>query len=522
MIARRLSTLLSFPLVLGIPAGAQGAPAKNRPNIVLLVVDDWGWQDTSVPFGPSPTPLNSHFRTPHMERLASQGVLFTQAYAAPVCSPSRVSLLTGQSPVRHHVTNWTLRGETSGETPTLKAPADWKREGLQPGGATLASLLTAGGYATIQVGKAHFGGLDTPGADPRNLGFTQKIAGHAAGHPGSYQGEQCFGNQPPGTWTPPYGVPDLTSYHKTPTHLTDALTQEACQALEAPVKKGQPFFLYFAHYAVHTPLQEHRPLIDHYRGKVFPGTDLPIPEAEARYASMVEGVDRSLGALMSHLERLGIAQNTLIILTSDNGGLDAVSRGVVPGMQEGHAHNAPLREGKGSAYEGGIRVPLFVAFGAPAPAHPAQAKLRLTAGRREERPVIIEDLFPTVLSVAGLKPPAAHPVDGVSLLGPVLRERLLLFHYPHVWGPRTGGYSPHTSLRKGDWKAIYFFETRRWELYNLRDDLGETRNLAAAEPKRLSELAADMRRQHAKLGAQYPQNKATSRPEEPVWPPVLR
>jgi len=506
-------------------------PAKRRsaqpPNIVLFLVDDMGWQDTSVAFHEERTPFNDHFRTPNMERLAQRGVCFTNAYSAAVCSPTRTSIMLGQNPVRHHVTNWTLLPgkDQSGETARLRSPRGWQLNGLQPEAVTLPLLLRRAGYRTIHCGKAHWGVHGTPGSDPCNFGFDVNIAGHAAGAPGGYQGQANYGNDENGAYTPPWGVPGLEKYHGTETHLTDALTIEALAEIDASVAAGRPFYLYLAHYVVHVPIQEHRPYVDRYRGARYAGTGGAIPECEACYASMVQGMDASLGSILDKLEALDVARNTLVVFYSDNGGLSAHQRGTTPRGTDENTHNWPLRDGKASAYEGGTRVPAIMAW-AGAGDSEQQRRVPIKAGWRCDTPIICEDLTPSLLHWAGaddlLGELAAVDgrnltpfLDGASATDP---ERALLFHYPHQWGPGVGGYQPHSAIRIGNWKAIYFYDPRTWELYDLSQDLGETRNLAATHPAVLRRLAARMRALHGQLGAQYPTLKTTGEPEPPAWP----
>jgi arylsulfatase A-like enzyme len=499
-----------------------------HPNIILFLIDDMGWQDTSVPFHTERTPFNDHFRTPNMERLARNGVCFTNAYSAAVCSPTRTSLMTGQNPVRHHVTNWTLlpNKDQSGETERLRAPRDWRVNGLQPDMTTLPVLLRRAGYRTIHCGKAHWGVHGTPGSDPRNLGFDVNIAGHAAGAPAGYQGQKFYGNDENGAYTPPWGVPGLEKYHGTDTHLTDALTTEALAEIDKSVAANTPFYLYMAHYVVHTPIQEHRPYVDQYRGKRYAGTDIAIPEAEACYASMVHGMDVSLGAILEHLRTLNVARNTLVVFYSDNGGLSAHARGVTPRGTGANTHCWPLREGKGSAFEGGTRVPAIVTWADPDVTTAVQQRVAVHGGSRCDVPIICEDVVPSILHWAGANhlAPELPGLDGRDFT-PLLAggtaadpDRAFLFHYPHRWGPPGYGYQPHSAIRVGEWKAIYLYEPRKWELYNLRQDLGETQDLAAAEPDKLRCLAARMRQLHSELGAQYPTAKATGAAEPPAWP----
>jgi arylsulfatase A-like enzyme len=505
-------------------------PAKQeqRPNIILFLIDDMGWQDTSVPFHTDPTPFNQHFRTPNMERLANSGIRFTQAYAAPVCSPTRTSIMTGQSPVRHHVTNWTLfpDKDQSGETERLKAPTEWRKEGIQPEDLTLPQLLKEQGYYTIHCGKAHWGTHGTPGSDPVALGFDLNIGGHAAGAPGHYHGEENYGNKPGDIRSTPWGVPGLEQYHGTNTHLTDALTIEASKALEAAVGRNQPFYLYMAHYTVHTPIQSHDPYVENYRNQRYSGTDIEIPEVEALYASMVEGMDHSLGQILEKVEELGVAEDTLVIFASDNGGLSAHARGTTPRNTGKDTHNWPLKAGKGSAYEGGTRIPFIISWVNPNRSNALQKQFQFGDGTTSAVPVISEDYFPTICALAGAEIPIDYKdkVDGVDLTGFLkaqphnLDERILLFHYPHVWGPQGLGYEPHSAIRKGDYKAIYFYEPRRWELYNLKEDLGEEQDLALSDPDQLKLLADLLKNEFESLGAQFPLNKETGEPEPPVWP----
>ncbi len=511
--------------------------AAERPNIVVFLVDDLGWQDTSVAFGPEPTPQNAHFHTPHLEQLAAHGVRFTQAYACTVCSPTRTSLMTGRNAARHGVTNWTLYAdrETSATTPRLEAPSHWRREGLQPPATTLPQLLCdERGYRTIHVGKAHWGAFGTPGADPRNLGFDVNIAGHSAGAPGHYHGEQNYGNQAPHEYTPPWGVPGLSSYHGSSTHLTDALTVEANRAVADAVAAGQPFFLYMAHYAVHAPIQPHHRFTSRYADQMYQGTEIRIPVAEVNYASMVEGVDASLGAILKQLEDLGVARQTIVLFLSDNGGLTRHARGTTALGTGRDTHCWPLREGKGSAYEGGTRVPMVLAWAKPDAQEVLQQQLPIAAASVCTAPVIVEDVVPTVLHWAGDATLAARlpDCDGVDFTPAVLGEsaftaraeqRPLVFHYPHQWsGSIEGGYQPHSSIRQDGWKAIYFYEGQRWELYNLRDDIGESDNRAAEDPQRLEQLAAMLKSELQRMGALWPVNRHTGQPEPLRLPDEIR
>ena len=287
---------------------------SSKPNIIMFLVDDMGWQDTSVPFWNKITKLNKKYVTPNMERLAREGMKFTQAYATPVCTPTRVSLISGMNAARHRVTSWTLRRDTDMVKPPkgLKLPK-WNLNGAQPTDSInqsvhitpLPQILKDNGYFTIHTGKAHFGTIGTPSADPTTLGFEINIAGHAAGAPGSYYGTKNFENtkRKEAIWN----VPGLEKYHGQDIFLTEAITKEAILAMDVAINKEAPFYLYMAHYAVHTPIQGDSRFEQKY-------LDKGLHPKEAKYASMIEGMDKSLGDLMNHLDKKGIADNTIILL----------------------------------------------------------------------------------------------------------------------------------------------------------------------------------------------------------------
>lgn len=465
--------------------------ADAQPNILFILADDMGWQDTSVPFGPKPTPFNERYRTPALKQLAGSGMKFTQAYACAVCSPTRVSLFTGQNQARHGVTQWTyLSGEAPSSDlphPTL-SPADWNFNGLQPKRGlahsvsvqTLPELLKQAGYRTLHFGKGHLGAADTPGADPKRFGFDVRIGGRDAGGCGSYHGSQNFGakKHPQGPWR----AWDLDKYFGQDIHLTEALTREAAREIRVAVKANQPFFCYFAHYAPHTPIEPDERFAERYR-------EAGLDETEAAYASLIEGVDKSVGDLLALLEELEIADKTLVVFTSDNGGLSHDRRSMSPP----HTHNRPLSSGKGAHHEGGIRVPLLVRW-------PGAAKPNSVC----EVPVIIDDWFPTLCDVVGTQPPNA--LDGINLK-PLLAgktsaskfDRPLVWHFPNFWGPlgRPGpvkgpGMGPSSTIRQGDWKLIYYHDGSRFELFNLKADLGEARNLADKHPQQVARLARQL------------------------------
>lgn len=497
-----MNSLASRPalaLLLALAACSTPEVARERgPNIVLFVVDDLGWQDASLALAPERTPFNERYRTPHLEALAARGVSFTNAYAAsPVCTPTRTSILTGQLPARTRITNWTLEGDMSTQHATLAAP-DWNYNGLSDDPnldhswctATLPALLVDAGYTTIHIGKAHFGARHQPGADPTRLGFEINLAGHAAGGPGSFLGTQNYS----AAWrsgSEVWDVPDLEAYHGTDTFLTEALTLEAERVVDQALSSGKPFFLHLAHYAVHVPFARDERLIATYE-------QAGLDQLEAQYAAMVEGVDHSLGRILARLAERGELENTVVIYVSDNGGLSAYGRGGEP-----HTHNAPLRSGKGSAYEGGVRVPLVIAGPLVADAQ---------RGSRSDYIALTTDLFPTTLAAAGLDAllwEGRDDLDGEDL-GPVLHGRRrhptrpILWHYPHQWGAAGPGIEPYSALRRGRWKLIHFYADGRRELYDLAADLGEQHDVAQAQPQVADELERRLGEHLQAAGAQTP------------------
>lgn len=479
--------------------------AQNKPNIVLFLVDDMGWQDCSVPFWTKITAWNKKYRTPNMERLAKEGLKFTDAYANPVCSPSRISLMTGMNAARHKVTNWTLRKDTTVDAADslLNSPA-WNINGMSPiqginhtvYATPLPLLLKDAGYYTIHCGKAHFGAMATPAADPINIGFNINIAGHAAGGPGSFLGEEYYGNEKD-KYKEPWGVPGLQAYYETNTFLTEALTIEALKALEKPVSDKKPFFLYMSHYAVHIPYAADKRFIQKY-------LDGGLPEKEAQYASLIEGMDKSLGDIMNFLKEKGIEKNTIIIFMSDNGGFSQSPR-----AGAAHTQNSPLKAGKGSVYEGGIREPMLVKW-------PGVVK----PGSVTDQYLIIEDFFPTILEIAGIKNyKTVQPVDGISFVSLLKNKkqknnsRPLIWHFPNKWIAKDEyGINYRSAIRQGNWKLIYNMKTGTNELYNLKTDIGEQTDLSSAYPEKTRQLAALLSQKLKTYNAQMPVYKVTGKP----------
>lgn len=479
---------------------------NTRPNIIYFLVDDMGWQDTSLPFWKEKTPLNERCHTPNMERLASEGMMFTQAYATPVSSPTRVSLLTGMNAARHRVTNWTLEKNksTDRKSDVLDFP-EWNVNGIaQVPNITatyevtpLAQILKNSGYHTIHCGKAHWGAIDTPGESPYHLGFEVNIAGHAGGGLASYLGEQNFGNRTDGKPSPLQAIPGLKDYWGKDIFATEALTIEAMKALDKAKRYDQPFFLYMSHYAIHVPVDKDMRFYQKYR-------DAGLSEKEAGYASLIEGMDKSLGDLMDWLEKNDLDKNTIIVFMSDNGGLSSEDYWRDTPL---HIHNAPLNSGKGSMYEGGIREPMIVKWAG-----------KVKAGTRNNEYTIIEDHFPTLLEMAQVKSyKTKQPVDGKSFMPMLLgnktnyNKRALYWHFPNLWGNDGPGIGTTSAIRKGDWKLVYYYETGKRELFNVTNDIGETRDLAASNPQLVKKLSKELGNHLRKVKAQRPSFKSTGK-----------
>lgn len=508
-----------FPIVILWLVALQSWAMGKQPNIVVFLVDDMGMMDTSVPFltdesgQPKRYPLNDHYRTPSMERLASQGIRFNQFYAMSVCSPTRISIMTGQNAARHRATNWiNPKTDNAGEF----GNPDWNWAGLKPDDVTLPGVLRGAGYRTIHVGKAHFGPEEHPGEEPLNLGFDVNVAGAAFGAPGSYYGEKNYGH---GTKRSHHAVPHLEAYHGTETFLSEALTLEANKQVTAAVESDEPFYLYFAHYAVHGPFNSDARFAANYKasGKSASGQ---------AFATLIEGMDKSLGDLLDHLNKLGIAEDTLVLFLGDNGS-DAPL-----GHQHAVACAAPLRGKKGAHYEGGMRVPFIAAWAKPNPDNAHQAKLTIPQGRIHSQIASVEDLFPTLLQFTETESPSGHAVDGAAmqtlLTGQIddSRPEEFLMHYPH--GKHRSNY--FTSWRNGDWKVIYHAlpeETatggaiqsagKHYELFNLRADPFESTDLSEKEPEQLKTMMRELAKQLEMHEAVYPVD-ASGNELKPVVP----
>lgn len=470
--ASRLSALL-FLLAALLPIVSMAAPAK--PNVVLILTDDLGWTDLAC-FG------SDFYETPHLDRLAREGMRFTQNYSAcTVCSPTRSALMTGKYPARLHITDW-IPGRMP-DNPKLLVP-DWTKQ-LPLEETCIAKVFQSAGYATASMGKWHLG--DEP-YFPEKHGFDVNVAGLNAGSPPTYFA--------------PYGIATLPE-GKPGEYLTDRLGVEAAKFIE--VKQDKPFFLYLPHFAVHTPIQGKPDLVEKYRRKLKPG----LRHTNVTYAAMIESLDAAVGRVLTKLDELKLADHTIVAFTSDNGGL--ITRGTTT--------NAPLRLGKASAYEGGVRVPAIVRW--PGVTQP---------GSTNNTPVITMDWFVTLLEAAGLKTPpvtsstGASGRDGVSLV-PLLRgtgtlpARDLFWHYPHHQHYQLGGAMPYGAIRSGDFKLVEHYNDMRVELYNIREDIGEQRDLAAALPDKTKELRARLHAWRAEVGAQMPTPNPAHDPARPEYTP---
>ena len=481
-----------FTLLSLIGLSISEAEPNKKPNILVFLVDDMGLMDTSVPFltdgkgQPKKHPLNKLYRTPCMEDLASRGTRFETFYANSVCSPTRISIMTGQSSARHHTTQW-IRSENNNRGP--QGPPNWQWEGITKEHQTLPSLLKKDGYDTIYVGKAHFGPFKSYGEFPSNFGFDINIGGCSYGQPGSYYGKDGFG------WikgNKRRAVPDLKKYHGKDIYLTDALTHEMNAAIKNAVKKEKPFFAYMAYYAVHAPFMPNKEYADNYQGA-------EVPDRAKAYATMIESMDTSVGAILKQLNTLGVADNTLVLFLGDNGG-DAPLGGV-----HTVASSAPLRGKKGTHYEGGMRVPFIAAWAKANASNAAQKKLPINAGAITTEMGTIHDIFPTLLDTAGVG--YKGKIDGQNL-APLLKggiisdKRDFLMHFPH-----SHRSSYYTVYRLGDWKLIYHYTNKkdeRCELFNISKDPTESKNLAKSHPEELRRMVKAMSAALEDAGAQYP------------------
>ncbi len=457
----------------------------DRPNIVFILIDDMGWRDLSC-YG------STFYETPNIDKLATQGMTFSNAYAAcPVCSPTRASILTGKYPGRLHLTNY-LIGNERGKL--LEIPYI---DHLPLEEVSLArALKERGGYRTYHVGKWHLG---WPDFYPEHHGFDVNVAGHVSGMP-----EQGY--------FAPWGIPTLED-GPDGEYLTDRLSDEAIALLRD--NGDAPFFLNLPYYTVHTPIQAKEEDIAYFRAKserlgldqidpMVLGEHFPcehkrewrverrIIQSDPVYAAMIKCLDDNVGRLMDTLDELGKADDTIVVFTSDNGGL-ATAEG-------SPTCNAPLAEGKGWMYECGTREPLIVRWPG-----------KIDAGSTCDTPMTSPDFYPTFLDAANLDPMPEQHCDGVSILGLLtgddaradeLADRPIFWHYPH-YGNQGG--TPGSSVRAGDWKLIEFLEDRSLELYNLREDISEDHNVAQKFPEIRDRLATALSEWRDSIDAQMPE-----------------
>ena len=466
--------ILIFLLSFGLYSGSFGQ-AKEEFNVLLIHVDDLGWADIGV--------LGSDFyETPFIDRLAAEGMLFTHSYAAAaICSPSRAALMTGKYPARMGITDWIyarfqgvgttgLPGEYA-ENPDqpLRTP---KNQGFLPlEELTLAERMKVQGYATLHVGKWHLGG---EGKYPEDQGFDRNFGGNDLGQPPSY-----FDPYEPATPTPFYAF-DRVTPRDSGEYLTDREGDEIVNFLQAQTQK---FFIHWAPYAVHTPLMAPQALVEKYKRKAGGKQKNPI------YAAMVEKLDQNVGKVLAALDRLNLTEKTLVIFTSDNGGLMGNPANPI-------TNNEPLRSQKGYPYEGGIRVPTVVKWPGKVP-----------AGAQSNLPIVTLDWVPTILDYQGLNP-QDQGLDGQSLVevlgGGTLESRDLFWHFPHYRG---ADVVPYSIIRSGEYKLIHYFEEQPDELFSLANDPRETTNLAVQFPDLVIQLKSLLKAWWIETDARMPKKK---------------
>jgi len=443
-------------------AGSAAALAQPEPrlNVVFVLADDLGWADVGCNGG------DLH-ETPHIDRLAASGMRFTHAYsAAPICSPTRASIMTGKHPARLHMTIWYEGALRAVRDRKLIPPATVAD--LPHSETTLAEVLRERGYATGLVGKWHLG---SAAYYPETQGFDSNVGGTLWGAPNSffypYRGTGRFGGEF-------RYVPGLDG-GKEGEYLTDRFTEEAIRFIDRSASR--PFFLYLAHHAPHTPIQAKKDLIEHYQKKIGPGMNHQNPV----YAAMVHSLDESVGRILRHLEEKRLADRTIVVFTSDNGGY------INPFEGKPVTNNHPLRSGKGSLYEGGIRVPLLIRW-------PGKTKPGSVCGE----PVVSTDLFSTLSQTPGGDgKPLTALLDGSAK---TLDRDALYFHYPHYYATTT----PVSAIRTRDYKLLHYYEDNRDELYDLTRDEGEKTDLAAKMPERAAALRGRLEEWLRGVDAQLP------------------
>lgn len=457
----RLKLLSVSLLLLGVFADARADDAP-KTNVILILIDDLGWKDLGC-YG------SDYYQTPHIDRLASEGMRFTDGYAAcNVCSPTRAAIMTGKYPARLLLTQWLPSGRWSPKKNKLREGRYVSNLPLEE--ITIAEALREAGYRTGFMGKWHLG-TETY-YYPEHQGFDVNVAGRDYGAPGSYFYPFT------GKWKIP--TTGQTLHKETPLpgktgdYLVDRLAEEAVAFIRESA--GQPFFLMLSHYAVHAPLQGKADKIARYEQVTKDNR-----QGRPAYAAMVESVDESVGRVMKTLRELKLDESTLVIFTSDNGGFAKAT------------DHSPLRANKGSNYEGGIRVPFIIKW-------PAHTK----PGSESDEPVISTDIYPTILAATGQKLRPHQHVDGENLV-PILTESgglkrdAIYWHYPH-YNQHPQSF-PSGVIRAGEWKLLESFETGKLSLYNLASDIGETTELSAKEPAKVAELHSKMKAWRESVGA---------------------
>ena len=451
---------------------------SRRLNIVLILADDLGWTDLGC-YG------SDLYETPRIDALARQGIRFTQNYSAcTVCTPTRAALMTGKYPARLHITDWSP-GQMP-NNPKLLVP-DWQKH-LPLEETTLAEILREAGYATAHIGKWHLG---TERYYPQHQGFDLNLAGTDKAAPPSF--------------IAPWRIPTLPE-GRAGEYLTDRLGIAAAEYIESV--KDRPFFLYLPHFAVHTPIQGRQDLVEKYRSKLKSG----LRHNNPRYAAMIESLDTAIGQVIDKLQTLNLLEHTLVIFTSDNGGR----------ITQATTDNSPLKFGKASAYEGGVRVPLVIR----GPGVSAE-------GNVSHEPVISMDLFRTIVEAVGIDEPSlqkdnwrspsgAPGCDGESLW-PILsgrgsmNHRNLYWHYPHHQHYQLGGTMPYSAIRSGDYKLIEFHDDQHLELYHVSNDLSERRNLVGTEVAVTMQLQKQLHNWRREIGAQMPTPNPDYDPQQPQY-----
>jgi arylsulfatase A-like enzyme len=485
------SLCAGLPLA-GWSFGASLNAVETRPNVILILADDMGWAD-SQPYG------STYYETPNLSRLAKEGMLFTDAYAAaPLCSPTRASILSGQYPGRMHLTRAITADSTVSDPCALPPTRDRRCGDVQSRDSmpleiyTLAEALKAGGYQTAHIGKWHLSQPDGDGrCDAEHQGFDFVIGGdHLHG--------------PPDYYSPYKNVKRHTQIRNLEPgpereYLNERLATEAILWIDSAHASGKPFFLNFWHYAVHTPIVAKKDLLPKYQSKTDPQGLQDCPEM----GTMIESMDASIGILLDWLDRpenSAIKENTVIVFTSDNGGVIHIREN-----DRQLTSNRPLRGGKGNTYEGGVREPWIVRWPG-----------KIAAGSICKTPVASIDIYPTLLELTGLSPVAAQILDGQSiaplLQGSTMKERPLFCDFPHHFGVLCASSA---AVRLGDYKLIRFYwagdgaKSHYYELFDLKRDPGEAINLATYMPQKVSELDALIEQHLQVTGALVPIRNTT-------------